>query len=61
MRAREANFSYKEWSETNDIKREDGDDIVLELHANFELNLSVHARTGRQNARARTFSQRQWR
>ena len=38
------------------MKREDGDNIVLELHANFELNPSVHTRTGRQNARARTFS-----
>ena len=34
------------------MKIENGDNTLLKLYKNFELNLSVHARTASQNARA---------
>ena len=46
----------KERSETKVIKIENGEQSILGLDANFELDQSVHVSTGAQNVRARTGS-----
>jgi hypothetical protein len=40
------------------MKIENGEQPILGLNANFELDQSVHVRTGAENVRARTGSHR---